>query len=132
MRSLYCALFLLLLTACGEQGVSFDAEVDELGKHIVDAVKADAAVSDASYRYEHGLDRGQHLHITATVTDPARSDQVVDTAAKTFWQSPARVYHLTVTVQDASGATLSTRNIEDAASFDRPEMERSYGPRPTR
>lgn len=125
---------LLPLLACGKGGgVSYNQEVDDLGKHIVEVLKDDPAVKDASYRYEHGLDRGQHLHITGTVNDPAAAQQMIDEAARTFWLSPAPVYHLTVKVFSPTDSTtpIATDDIEDANTFDRPEMEKKYGPRPT-
>jgi hypothetical protein len=127
-------LVLLSLAACGTGGASYNQEVDDLGKHIVEVVKGDPAVTDASYQYEHGLDLGQHLHITGTVDDPAAAQQVIDKAAETFWLSPAPVYHLTVKVYSGTDATnpIATDDIQDANTFDRPEMEQKYGPRPTR
>ena len=91
IRRLGALLLVLVLAGCGGGGVSFDAQVDELGKHIVEVLKADPAVADASYRYEHGLDSGQHLRVTVTAKDGADPQALIDTATKTFWQSTAKV-----------------------------------------
>jgi hypothetical protein len=149
-------VLLLVLAGCGGKGVSYDKEVDDLGAHIVGDLKASPGVGDATYRYEHGLDLGQNLRIRAVLraesATPADVQRTIDLAVRDFWLSPANVGHLMVTVYsaadpptgDLTGSTnpdndqankdraIGSKNVEDSAAFDRPEMERSYGPRPTR
>ncbi|MFL6140320.1 MAG: hypothetical protein ACJ72N_00430 [Labedaea sp.] len=149
-------VLLVGLAGCGGQGVSYDKEVDDLGAHIVADLKAQPGVGDAAYRYEHGLDLGQHLRIrtvlraeSATAADVQRT---IDLAVRDFWLAPAKVGHLVVTVYSAANPptgdvtgsnnpdndpankdrAIGSKNVEDSAAFDRPELERSYGPRPTR
>jgi hypothetical protein len=124
-------LVVLALAGCGGQGVSYDKEVDDLGAHIIADLKALPTVADATYQYDHGVDLGQHLKVRVTVNDASALQQAIDLAEKDFWLSPANVGHLTVTVfhQDQQ---IGSDNVEDSAAFDRPRMERKYGPRPSR
>lgn len=141
-------LLALALAGCTSRGVSYDKEVDDLGAHIVSDLKALPTVSEAAYRYDHGVDLGQHLRVRAILrqesTTPANIQQAIDLAAKEFWLSPAAVGHLTVAVYSSADPpagdddsankdrAIGFDNIEDSAAFDRPEMEKRYGPRPTR
>lgn len=141
-------LLALALAGCTSRGVSYDKEVDDLGAHIVSDLKALPTVSKAAYRYDHGVDLGQHLRVRAILrqesTTPANIQQAIDLAAKEFWLSPANVGHLTVAVYSSANPpvgdddaknkdrAIGFNNIEDSAAFDRPEMEKRYGPRPTR
>jgi hypothetical protein len=141
-------LLALALAGCTSRGVSYDKEVDDLGAHIVSDLKALPTVSEAAYRYDHGVDLGQHLRVRAILrqesTTPANIQQAIDLAAKEFWLSPANVGHLTVAVYSSANPpvgdddaknkdrAIGFDNIEDSAAFDRPEMEKRYGPRPTR
>ena len=141
-------LLAIALTGCTSRGVSYDKEVDDLGAHIVSDLKALPTVSEAAYRYDHGVDLGQHLRVRAILrqasTTPANIQQAIDLAAKEFWLSPAAVGHLAVAVYSSADPpagdddsankdrAIGFDNIEDSAAFDRPEMERKYGPRPTR
>jgi hypothetical protein len=143
-------LVLLALAGCTGQGVSYDKEVDDLGAHIVADLKGQPAVSDASYKYDHGVDFGQRLRVRAILKPEAVSDEqvqrAIDLAAKDFWLSPANVGHCVITVYSAANPPagdsdadpankdriLGTKNIEDTASGSRPDMDRKYGPRPTR
>jgi hypothetical protein len=144
----FLVLLMVALAGCTSRGVSYDKEVDDLGAHIVADLKALPTVSDAAYRYDHGVDLGQHLRVRAILrqasTTPGNVQQAIDLAAKEFWLSPAAVGHLTVAVYSSANApvgdddsankdrAIGFDNIEDSAAFDRPEMERKYGPRPTR
>lgn len=141
-------LLVLALASCTNRGVSYDKEVDDLGAHIISDLKALPTVSEAAYHYDHGVDLGQHLRVRAILrqasTAPADIQQAIDLAAKEFWLSPAAVGHLTVAVYSSANPpvgdddaknrdrAIGFDNIEDSAAFDRPEMEKRYGPRPTR
>lgn len=141
-------LLLLALAGCTSRGVSYDKEVDDLGAHIVSDLKALPTVSEAAYRYDHGVDLGQHLRVRAILrqesVSPDNVQQAIELAVKEFWLSPASVGHLTVAVYSSANPpvgdddakntdrAIGSENIEDSAAFDRPEMERKYGPRPSR
>ena len=131
-------LVLLALAGCTGQGVSYDKEVDDLGAHIVADLKGQPEVSDASYKYDHGVDFGQRLRVRAILKPENASDEqvqrTIDLAAKDFWLSPANVGHCVIEVSSAADQDriLGTKNIEDTASGSRPDMDRKYGPRPTR
>jgi hypothetical protein len=141
-------LIVLVLAGCTGKGVSYDKEVDDLGAHIVADLKTEAEVDDASYRYDHGVDFGQRLRVRAILkqdsVSPAVIQRVIDKAVKDFWLSPANVGHLMVALYSTANPpagdddnankdrAIGSEDIEDSVAFDRPEMERKYGPRPTR
>jgi hypothetical protein len=135
----------LVITGCGK-GVSYNQEVDDLGKRIAGEAKAGAGVADATVKYDHGLDLGQHLRLRAimdpTRVSPAAIQNVIDTAVETFWRSPASVYHLEVSIyssdnpptQESDEANkakqIGSEDIRDTQSADRPRLTEKYGPRP--
>ncbi len=146
IRALLLALVLALAGCTG--GVSYDKEVDDLGAHLVSVLKQLPTVADAAYRYDHGIDLGQILRVRAILkrdnAGEAEIQQAIDTAAKDFWLSPANVGHLTIAIYSAANPpvgdsdesnkdrAIGSDNIEDLQAGDRPEMDRKYGPRPTK
>lgn len=139
-------LVLSVLSACSK-GITYDKEVDDLGADIVADLKASPTVSDATYQYVHGVDADQNLRFRAILKPEAVTPQSIqatmDFVAREFWQSPAKVRHMVITVYSAANPptaendtanrerALGTTDITDSASIDRPEMDRKYGPRPT-
>src|SRR5262249_17345220 len=129
------------------KGITYDKEVDDLGANIVSDLKASPTVSDATYQYVHGVDADQNLRFRIILKPEAVTPQFIqanmDFVAREFWQSPANVHHMVVTVYPAPtpptaendtanrDRALGTTDITDSASIDRPEMEKKYGPRPT-
>jgi hypothetical protein len=148
MRFAGLLVVVCLLVAGCTKSVSYDQEVDDLGKRIVSEVKALPGVSDASCKYDHGIDLGQHLRLRtimdASQVSPAAIQEIIDTAVETFWRSPARVGHLAVSVYSSDNPpsgdsdeanqskTIGSEDIRDTASADRPRLAEKYGPRPTR
>ena len=144
IRALLVALVLALAGCTGS--VSYDKAVDDLGAHLVSALKQLPTVADAAYRYDHGVDLGQILRVRAILkrdnAGDAEIQQAIDTAAKDFWLSPANVGHLTIAIYSEANPpagdsdeankdrAIGSDNIEDLQAGDRPEMERKYGPRP--
>lgn len=139
---------LCLLVAGCSKGISYDQKVDDLGKQLVSEVKTLPGVSDASCKYDYGIDLGQHLRLRAILDQatisPEAINKVIDTASRTFWLSPANVGHLTIAVYSSANLpvgdsdeankdrAIGSENIEDAQSVDRPKMNEKYGPRPSR
>jgi hypothetical protein len=146
IRALLLALVLALAGCTG--GVSYDKEVDDLGAHLVSALKQLPTVADAAYRYDHGLDLGQILRVRAILKRDDTGDdavrQAIDTATKEFWLSPAAVGHLTIAIYSEANPpagdsdesnkdrAIGSDNVEDLQAADRPDLERKYGPRPTK
>lgn len=131
-----------LLVGCGVTDANRPA-VDDIGKQIVAEWKSATGVEDAAYKYVHGLDLGQQVHLQATLSaasvSDAKFDELVEVARKTYWKSGERSVSLPVTFyssdQPPSGEVRTSPNsvYSGDVELDNPdELEKKYGPRPAK
>lgn len=130
-----------LLAGCGATDANRPT-VDNIGKQVVAEWKTTAGVEDAAYKYVHGLDLGQQIHLQATLSaasvSEAKFDELVEVAREIYWKSGERSVSLPVTFYSSdkppSGEVRTSPNSVfsgDVELGDQAALEKKYGPRPT-
>lgn len=130
-----------LVAGCGVTDANRPT-VDDIGKQVVSEWKSTDGVDDAKYKYVHGLDVGQQVHLQATLSavsvSEAKFDELVEAARKIYWKSGERSVSLPVTFYSSdnppSGDVRTSPNSVfsgDIQLGDQAELEKKYGPRPT-
>jgi hypothetical protein len=116
--------------------------VDDVGKQIVSEWKSTDGVEDAKYKYVHGLDLGQQIHLQATLSAASLSEakfgELVEAAREIYWKSGERSVSLPVTFYSSdkppSGEVRTSPNSVFSGEVelgDPAELEKKYGPRPS-
>jgi hypothetical protein len=129
----------LLLAGCSVLE-GFDPELNAVGRQVVADWKQRPDVAAAQFEYTHGLDAGDSLRLEVMLkaeafTDPI-VDEVVEVARRDCWRGtwkPCSASYLVYTTADPpyadkpeSGKSVRNGNLDLP-----PELEASYGPRPT-
>ncbi|MEV6240155.1 hypothetical protein [Lentzea sp. NPDC051838] len=131
---------LLLLTGCSIFE-SFNPQINAIGKQIVADWKQRPDVAAAQFVYRHGLDAGDSLGLEVmlkaeSITDPV-VDEVVEIARKDCWLGTWDSCSATYTVYTTADPPYadkpeSGKPVRSGKVDLPPELETSYGPRPTR
>lgn len=120
---------------------SFDAEIDAVGRQIVEDWKKLPSVAAAQYEYRHGLDLGQHMTVEvmlhADKATPAAVDEVVQIAQRDLWRGTWKDFGLGYLVYSTDDPPYADKKGSGRAvrqgDVELPdELVASYGPRPTR
>ncbi|HEX8868734.1 MAG TPA: hypothetical protein VF821_23945 [Lentzea sp.] len=131
---------LLLLTGCSIFE-SFNPQVNAIGKQIVADWEQRQDVAAAQFEYRHGLDLGDHLSLEVMLKADAISDRVVDEVVEIArkdcwlgtWDSCNATYTVYTTADPPYADKPETGEPVRRGNVDLPpELEASYGPRPTR
>lgn len=149
-RSPYIAAIVIilvaLLTGCNVTDQYYQ-NVDDVGKKIVTEWKTMPGVVDAAYKYVHGLDLGQQIHLQATLDTTAASDanfqELIEVARKHYWKSGVQSISMPITAYSTdnpptgdvrtSGNSIhsGSANITNSDKTQVAELTEKYGPRPT-
>ncbi|MGW6935149.1 hypothetical protein ACWGE0_34155 [Lentzea sp. NPDC054927] len=131
---------LLLLTGCSVLE-GFDPELDAIGKQVVADWKQRPDVAAAQFEYTHGLDAGDSLRLEVmlkaeAITGPV-VDEVVEVARRDCWRGTWKscsASYVVYTTADPPYADKpeSGKPVRNGKLDLPPELETSYGPRPTR
>ncbi|MFS8098093.1 hypothetical protein LFM09_13205 [Lentzea alba] len=133
-------LAVLLLTGCSVFE-SFNPLLNEIGKQIVADWKQRPDVAAAQFEYTHGLDAGDSLQVQvmlkAEEINDAVVDEVVEIARRDCWRGTwgsCSATYVVYTTADPPYADKpeSGKPVRQGEVDLPPELEASYGPRPTR
>lgn len=131
---------LLLLTGCSVFE-SFDSEINGIGRQIVADWKDRQDVAAAQFEYTHGLDAGDSLRLEVMLKAEAITapvvDEVVEIARRDCWRGTWKscsASYAVYTTADPPYADKpdSGKPVREGKIDLPPELETSYGPRPTR
>lgn len=131
---------LVLLAGCSVLE-GFDPELNAVGKQVVAEWKQREDVAAAQFEYTHGLDAGDLLTLQVMVKAEAISDPVVDeiveVARRECWRGtwkPCGPRFVVYSTQDPPYADKpdTGKPVREGTIDLQPELETSYGPRPTR